>query len=372
MDNVFVKSISDNLGYTLLGEYAKGVAESKGYIPKEYPSEELGRVIANDKFVPSGESKLVELRRFDTPAISCGVLSNLITTCNRKIRTFAEKAELVLGPGKFDQKEKLIGNFVKELKEASIPIARAEGADDEELKQDIRILLREGKEEFEKRVEATEKEKQEEEGQMTADTEGDQTGEEPVADEGADNYEGDEGYDDTAYADDTSNGEEDEPSEDTPDEEPDDDAPLDDSETNDNEDDEIPDGNLDDEDSQFDDDEDNKDDDEERDPTQLGESKPFELSPSAIEQLELYNSQKSYAEEQKFFHKGFGEFSSIPMGDLKIMKDKLLKAEEENFKAIGESFDPNEMNSVALAGAHKSYVNTMASVICFQRKLNLL
>ena len=60
MDKAFVKSVSDKLGYTLLGEYAKGVAESKGYIPKTYPSEELGRIIANDKFVPSGESALVE------------------------------------------------------------------------------------------------------------------------------------------------------------------------------------------------------------------------------------------------------------------------------------------------------------------------
>ena len=30
MDKAFVKSVSDKLGYTLLGEYAKGVAESKG------------------------------------------------------------------------------------------------------------------------------------------------------------------------------------------------------------------------------------------------------------------------------------------------------------------------------------------------------
>lgn len=376
MDKAFVKSVSDKLGYTLLGEYAKGVAESKGYIPKTYPSEELGRIIANDKFVPSGESALVDIKRFDTPAISCGVLSNLITTCNRKIQTFAEKAEIVLGPGKFDQKEKLINDFVKELQEASTPIARAEGADDDELKQDIRILLREGKEEFEKRVEATEKEKQEEESEVTTDTEGEQVGQDPTEDtEGTESFEGADDYesgDDDDYSDDTGS-EEDESSEDDVD---DSDAPLDD-DSDDSSDagDEIPDGNLDDEDSQFDDDEDDSDDDEEdeeKDPAKLGESKPFTLSPSAIAELEIYNSQKSYAEEQKFFHKGFGEFSSLPMGDLKLLKDKLMKAEEDNFRAIGESFDPSQMNSNALMAAHKSFVNTTASVLCFQRKLNLL
>ena len=376
MDKAFVKSVSDKLGYTLLGEYAKGVAESKGYIPKTYPSEELGIIIANDKFVPSGESALVDIKRFDTPAISCGVLSNLITTCNRKIQTFAEKAEIVLGPGKFDQKEKLINDFVKELQEASTPIARAEGADDDELKQDIRILLREGKEEFEKRVEATEKEKQEEESEVTTDTEGEQVGQDPTEDtEGTESFEGADDYesgDDDDYSDDTGS-EEDESSEDNVD---DSDAPLDD-DSDDSSDagDEIPDGNLDDEDSQFDDDEDDSDDDEEdeeKDPAKLGESKPFTLSPSAIAELEIYNSQKSYAEEQKFFHKGFGEFSSLPMGDLKFLKDKLMKAEEDNFRAIGESFDPSQMNSNALMAAHKSFVNTTASVLCFQRKLNLL
>ena len=49
-----------------------------------------------------------------------------------------------------------------------------------------------------------------------------------------------------------------------------------------------------------------------------------------------------------------------------------MKAEEDNFKAIGESFDPSQMNSNALMAAHKSFVNTTASVLCFQRKLNLL
>ena len=348
--NTVLNEMKDEIGYSLIGEYLKGA----GFTGKGVKSADLGKMVCGESFVPSSGRPLVSLDKFDSPAVSCGVLSSLIEACNRKLDTQAEKRLMnTLGYGEHDRKEAILRTYANDLFQASAHTAYGEGADDDDLKQDIRVLLRESKEEFEKRVQENEEDKKAEEQDTLSDDSLESEGGDPVDDglepENNDNFQDGDGIEDNLeddIDDDLEEGEDEE-------EEEGEDIPS--GELEDGEDDHI--------DSGF---EDEEDEDEEEDGK--GESAPFVPTPEAIAMLNDYNATRRFAEEQKFFVGG--EFCSISKGEMEGMVNTLLEIERDNFKAIGESFNLDDITSTSkISMAHKDYINTMAGVIAFRHKL---
>ena len=340
-------NIKKTMGFSLVGEYLRG-ANSKVF-PKNVDSKSIGVAVLGESY--TFDNSLVNTKSFISPSISCGTLSSLIDMVKTQIDDVYTRAEGVY-PFDSDKREKFVINFANKLLNNSLPIAYSEGADDDELKQDISILLRQSKEEFERRVKENEEEKEAEKNKALQDT--------PV---------------DENENEDTVNEQEEESGEmmdgDSAEEIPSDFGPDEEDDGWENEDEENEEGESSETDEFFDSQEDtgeeNEEDDEEPEEAQ-GES--FGLNKRQSRLLSKYNSQKEYAEEQKFYISGV--FSSIPYGTLKGMCEKLLEKEEANFKAIGESFDFKDIRpNTSLQKAHSDYIESIASIMVLQNRLNI-
>ena len=327
--------IKKTMGFSLVGEYLRG-ANDKAF-PKSVDSKSIGVAVLGESYT-FGES-LVDIKKFTSPSISCGTLSSLIDTVKTQIDDVYARAE---GVFPFDnlKRDEYVTEFARKLLANSLPIAYAEGADDDELKQDISILLRQSKEEFEKRVKENEEEKEAEKQNTLQDDPTGAEGEEPT---------NEEGMEDTGEMIDN----------DSVSEIPTDLGPEDGEEDTSTAD-EFFEGK--------DDDEENDDDDE--DDSKEGKGESFGLTKKQSRLLSKYNAQKTYAEEQKFYISGV--FSSIRYGTLMGMCEKLLEKEAENFKAIGESFDFKDIRpNTRLHKAHSDYVESVASIMVMKNRFDL-
>ena len=345
--------IKKTMGFSLVGEYLRG-ANNKAF-PKSVDSKSIGVAVLGESYT-FGES-LVDIKKFTSPSISCGTLSSLIDTVKTQIDDVYARAE---GVFPFDnlKRDEYVTDFARKLLANSLPIAYAEGADDDELKQDISILLRQSKEEFEKRVKENEEEKEAEKQNALQDDPTGAEGEEPTNEEGMEET-GEMIDNDSVSEIPTDLGPEEG-------EEPDDGWENEDDESNaDGEEDtstadEFFEGK--------DDDEENDDDDE--DDSKEGKGESFGLTKKQSRLLSKYNAQKTYAEEQKFYISGV--FSSIRYGTLMGMCEKLLEKEAENFKAIGESFDFKDIRpNTRLHKAHSDYVESVASIMVMKNRFDL-
>lgn len=366
-----LNELKKKVNNTLVGEYLKGVASDKDYIPNNIKSEDLGLSVLGENF----NGNLIK-DNYYSPVVSCGGLNILIQNCNEKLTSMAERCNHVFGFQNLTKHNEFLERYTNDLLKAASPIAFAEGASDDELKQDIRILLRESKDEFEKRVEANEKEKAEEKEANLADNT-DEVSDEDVenASDGLEdaNSEGmisneedltsDEGNEFTEDSENAENADENEDNE------------LVDGDSVEDEDD-IPSGNF----EGYEDDIDNPTADEEDEDKKEGKGESFigvrpkkgqGLPPYTQEMLDNYNRQVNHAEEEKYYYKGVGEFCSITKGEMKNLVNELLDIEKDNFKAIGESFDIKLINSNSgISLAHRKFVNTNAAILAFKRKLN--
>lgn len=392
----FVKNTVDQIGYSLIGAYLRGASGSDDPFPKKVKNSEIGLEVVGESYIPSGDNPLVTTR-FNSPAISCGVLSNLITSCKERVKSYAEKAEMFAN-GNYEKAKKVTEDYARKVLLSALPIAYGEGADDDELKQDIRVLLRESKEEFEKRVTETEKEKAEEKEESTSDDvlsddgEGqdvNSTGEESeegAADMGSEEFgdnqgietENPEDQDETSQADDLA---EDNNDSDSDDDDENDITPDDEYETSDwdgeadDDTEEEPTNTFDDNSSDDDSDEDENDITPKDEGT--GEMYNFaniwggiEMNDEMQKTVDEYNRTRAFGEEQRFFYKG--AFIGIEPTELKEMSKELLNRENKNFIALSESFSPSEMvNLHGVATAHQDYVRSQASLMAFQRKLGI-
>ena len=347
MEKNLVYVLKSDLGYTLVGEYLRS-AYSEGF-PSSVPSKSIGISVLGENY--DFNQSLVDVTKFNSPVVSCGMLSEMINAAGESLKEVFDKASYIYR-NDYSKLTSYMENYNEELKDIYIPVAQGEGADDDELKQDISILLKESKEEFEKRVKENEEEKAAEKDDSVKDKSFDEEpAEEAPTDEPneEDAMTDDEGQFDGSYDD---GSEEEESTEDEESEE----------ETDDSEGDEIPDGNL--------------SEDEEEQSGAIGEAESSrhygksKFTKKARRALNEYNAQKPYAEERRFYIKG--NFTSIPYPELKDMRNELLKIEEENFVSLGESFDISNMNpNGALSLAHGRFIKAQASVLVFKRKLNL-
>ena len=377
----FVKNTVDQIGYSLIGVYLRGASGSDDPFPKKAKNSEIGLEVVGESYIPSGDNPLVTTR-FNSPAISCGVLSNLITSCKERIKSYAEKAEMFAN-GNYEKAKKVTEDYARKVLLSASPIAYGEGADDDELKQDIRVLLRESKEEFEKRVTETEKEKTEEKEESTSDdvlsdngegqdVDSTEDSEEDASDMGSEEFGDSQGIetenpddrDETSQADDEadSNNDSDDENE-TSDWDGENDEDSDDKPVN-----------------TFDD-KSSDDSDDENDITPKDEGKGemynfsdmwggIEMNEEMQKTVDEYNRTRAFGEEQRFFYKG--AFIGIEPTELKEMSKELLDRENKNFIALSESFSPSEMVKLhGVATAHQDYVRSQASLMAFQRKLGI-
>lgn len=349
-------------GYSLVGGYLKG---ANPYVfDSNTPNYKIGLSILGENY--DFNKSLVDITKYASPAISCGTLSTLIDSGIEKIDNMVLKAESVFGPNKARERMEFLSKFANKLIKASVPIAYAEGADDDELKEDISVLLKQSKEEFEKRVKQNEEDlKKEKEENLTdenaipdeEENADDQAQEEAlVEDTGTDDTNADdffsddsqeEGSDDNDDTEDDDGWEEDseDSGEETEDSDDQDNSAGDESEDVSEED--IPDGNLE------------------------GNSESYNgFATKADRLLYMYNSNVGYKENEKY---RYGEsYINIPKPEMKAMAESLLKIEEENFKAIGESYSFKDIvPDSKLQEAHSKYVEAQASIMVMRRKLNL-
>ena len=348
-----LENIKKTMGFSLVGEYLRGA--NKKAFPKDIASKEIGLAVLGESY--TFEKSLVDTNRFTSPSISCGTLSSLIDTVKTQLDDVYARAEGVF-PFDNDKRDKFVTDFARKLLVNSLPIAYGEGADDDELKQDISILLRQSKEEFEKRVKENEEQKEAEKQETLQDNPMGEEGEEPAEapEEEGELMDGDSASEiPSDLGPEEDEGEEDDGWENEEDE-------NEESEEGDSSANEFFDGQEDDS-----EDEENEEDDEEE---QEGNEESFGLTKKQNRLLRKYNAQKGYAEEQRFYISGV--FSSIPYGTLKGMCEKLLEKEAENFKAIGENFNFKDIKvNSRLHMAHSNYLEGVASVMVLQNRLNI-
>ena len=349
--------LKSTYGYSLVGGYLKGAKPD--VFDSNTTNREIGIAVLGENYDFNNKS-LVDITKYASPSVSCGTLSTLIDMGLEKIDNVILQAEGAFGPNKAREKVEYLTRFTNDLLRASVPIAYAEGADDDELKEDISVLLKQSKEEFEKRVEENEKEIQEEKENATQDEQGiPEEGEDTEDDMSSDDTQmedtEDDFFDDETNEDDSENNDEDNEEDDgwdTEGDEPESDENSEDdgqeNEENDVDDNDIPDGNLE------------------------GNSEDYNgFRDKKNRLLALYNSNVPYRENEKYL---VGEsFTNIPLPQLKAMSEELLKIEEENFKAIGEQFSFESIKPDSkLSLAHKKYVEANASIMVMKRKLDVL
>lgn len=356
-----LENIKKTMGFSLVGEYLRGA--NKKAFPKSIASKEIGLAVLGESY--TFENSLVDIKRFTSPSISCGTLSSLIDTVKTQLDDVYARAEGVF-PFDNDKRDKFVTDFARKLLVNSLPIAYGEGADDDELKQDISILLRQSKEEFEKRVKENEEQKEAEKQETLQDNPMGEEGEQPIENpEGEGEFTEDSGEmmdGDSASEIPSDLGPEGEEGEEDDGWESEDDENEESEEGESSSADEFFDGQEDD--SKEDE---NEEDDEEE---QEGNGESFGLTKKQNKLLRKYNAQKGYAEEQRFYISGV--FSSIPYGTLKGMCEKLLEKEAENFKAIGENFNFKDIKvNSRLHMAHSNYLEGVASVMVLQNRLNI-
>lgn len=339
------------VSYAILGEYLRG-ARNKSF-PKDTLSKDIGIAVLGESYDFS--KPLVDTKRFDNPAVSLGTVSSLIDTLKNQIDDVYVRAEGVFGPNRLHDKEAYMERYIDKLMDTALPIAFSEGADDDELKMDISVLLRQSKEEFEKRIERNEKEKQEEkDGALaddTFDSEEPQEGTEEAPEEGeegvvenptpfgsddSDMADGDEeipeGFEEEAEETDSDDGwdsEEEEESEDSEEAE------------------------------------------DEEENTEEAKGESMSLRDDFLAFLDDRNGKVPYAEEMRFLVNG--RFSAISESEFKSLSNKLLEIEEANFKAIGENFNFSDIKPDSrLQQAHASFVEANACVLIMKKRLNII
>lgn len=199
MFNEKIESIKKQTTHTIMGAYISGVAKDTAYISKDTSLKTLGESFCNfGTEVDLVQNDLVDLSKINTAPKAGGVVSNLIRQSNNKIDGYARNIKTLNLP--LAESTELLKEYANKIQKAAINIAFAEGAEDDELKQDIRVLLKEGKDEFIKR-------EQEEQAEEEATLEDEQAPEfeddtdyteleEPEDEEGLEEEQSEEGFED--------------------------------------------------------------------------------------------------------------------------------------------------------------------------------
>ena len=165
--NKEVKQIKEKMINQIIGNYLKGAGENAAYL-KDVKASNLGAVFLNyGEAIDLTSETLVDYNKSNPKMQSAGTLSLLIKETCDKIDTFAMKCETMEYPK--DVVKKDLTKYANSLLDGVNIVAFSEGESDIDLKSDIKVLLREGREEFNKRIEEEEKEIEEAQAKATAD-----------------------------------------------------------------------------------------------------------------------------------------------------------------------------------------------------------
>lgn len=147
-----VDQLKRETSYVIMGAYLAGVAENVAVIDKKTPLKTLGEsfCLYNDKNpIDFTKRSLVDLNDFGSAPESGGVTSSLIDYANQKLQKRAESL------ARFNlsnvEQESELAKYAKKVQQAAVIVAKGEGALDNDLKEDFRVLLKEAKNEFIKR-----------------------------------------------------------------------------------------------------------------------------------------------------------------------------------------------------------------------------
>ena len=165
--NKEVKQIKDQIVKQIIGNYLKGAGENAAYL-KEVKASNLGAVFLNyGEAIDLTSEPLVDYNKSNPKMQSAGTLSLLIKETFDKIDRYAMKCETMEYPTAVVKKD--LTKYANSLLDGVNIVAFSEGEADTDLKSDIKVLLREGREEFNKRMEEEEKEIEEAQAKATAD-----------------------------------------------------------------------------------------------------------------------------------------------------------------------------------------------------------
>ena len=151
-----LKKIKEQVAEQIVGNYLKGAGENVAYLDDVKVSK-LGKA-----FLSFGESidlindVLVDYNKVNPKMQSAGTLSIMIKETFEKLDKYAMKCEARNYSESIVKKD--LTKYANSLLDGVNLVAYSEGDADTDLKADIKILLREGRETFEKRIEEEEKE----------------------------------------------------------------------------------------------------------------------------------------------------------------------------------------------------------------------
>ena len=188
--NKEVKQIKDQIVKQIIGNYLKGAGENAAYL-KEVKASNLGAVFLNyGEAIDLTSETLVDYNKSNPKMQSAGTLSLLIKETFDKIDRYAMKCETMEYPTAVVKKD--LTKYANSLLDGVNIVAFSEGEADIDLKSDIKVLLREGREEFNKRIEEEEKEIKEAQDKATQDPTA--TEDAPTEEEATDDVEDDSDF----------------------------------------------------------------------------------------------------------------------------------------------------------------------------------
>ena len=214
--NKEVKQIKDQIVKQIIGNYLKGAGENTAYL-KEVKASNLGAVFLNyGEAIDLTSETLVDYNKSNPKMQSAGTLSLLIKETFDKIDRYAMKCETMEYPTAVVKKD--LTKYANSLLDGVNIVAFSEGEADIDLKSDIKVLLREGREEFNKRMSEEENEIKEAQDKATQDPTA--TEDAPTEEEATDDVEDDSDFiEDTPEEDTDAEEETDETDEEEPEDE---------------------------------------------------------------------------------------------------------------------------------------------------------
>lgn len=349
-----VEQIKEQVDHTILGAYMTGVAKDAVYLGKNTTMRGLGEAFCklyDEEQVDLRKDRLVNIDDYFSAPKAGGVVSNLISQVNTKIDAMASNIGTFNSP--ISESVDMLVGYANKLQKAAIRIAYSEGVEDDELKEDLKVLLKDAKDEFIKREEE----------------EAEETGNEELVDNGMDSLE-DTGFEDESMDDEGLDNFGDIGDEDSTEGElvDDDGNPI----SGDDTEEENTEGSADSEDDAIDD-----------IPTGESHIQSKEIRKAVAEAFKIDNTltddefaealttgnlSKAYAEDRKYMYKG--DIVTTNPFHIKKMKKSLLEIEKASMKALGESAGiSNVMENDELQLAHKAVVNELALVMMTRNKL---
>ena len=310
----YKQKLQEEATKNLVGNYLRGAAENAAYL------EGVSATLLGEMFLTLGESidlssrNLVDIDAYNdfySAPVTGGTLSLLIKDINDKITLFTEAVKFKTSDNALAIKS--MAEYAKEVVKGASIVAFSEGSEDIDLRNDIKVLLKQGHDEFNNRIKEELKEKQEEQKEQLVDP----TAGAPMVSDG---IEDDANFNDDASTEDTDYEAEANSLYGDDEEEPEDTEGAEDSEPVEEDTDDIPGG-------------------------------------------------KSEAHIGDVRAKINGIYTSYSKTDLAKSIDKLLKAEAEGLKTLAESAGfENLTENITILERNKAYVNSTAVALAARRK----